>query len=168
MDNGVKPLLRGDRVPQNGDVLVYDAAQEGWVPGEASSVWTEYVKTYSDFVVGNESSGSAEITVATIPANTFIEEVLVRIDSGNEFNDPGDGTVIILNLTFKPNLLPAEYIDGATGHFIVTKTDLEGVQVSEVSRTLSIVLQVDADAAHTLNEITTGTLSVLVKTSQLP
>lgn len=55
MDNGVKPLIRGDRVPQDGDTLVYDAAQEGWVPAAPVTGGAEQT---SDYVSAGGSAGN--------------------------------------------------------------------------------------------------------------
>lgn len=136
------------------------------------SVWQKFTIDYTDVVTGNEALGEGSVNITTILAGHYIEAVAINIPPGETWNDPGDGVEITLNLTFGPNLLPAYSIEGVDDFYnSINQADIDtaipNARVHEQNRTLSATVKVDMYVAHTMSEITSGSIDIYIKTLSL-
>jgi hypothetical protein len=132
-----------------------------------STGWAVYSFDYLDFVTGNEAESNVELVVVEIPANTFVEKVLLYIDDA--WNDPGDGMPIYVNLAGQTVAGQADLSGSGDFYLISTAAALAtAVEVNTIARDITVVVNPAEFGAHTMTEITSGSLRVYVKTTALP
>lgn len=129
--------------------------------------WTVYSFVYTDFVTGNEAEENVELDVVEVPANTFVEKVLLYIDDA--WNDPGDGLPIHVNLGGMEVVGGSDLSGSADFYVIGTAADLATAsEVDTAARDITVIVNPAEFGAHTMAQVTSGSLKVYVKMKALP
>lgn len=177
-DNSTGKKFVVDDAPDDGEVFQYDIERDEYVSKPlpesvgGGETWVKASYSYSDFVTGRETEEDSEIVVETFPIDTIVEGLIVR--RVTNVNDPDmSGDAIGLQLILGTEAL----IDTSWGfdhpapltHSVNRATiDDNTFYVLRASKELKIRLIASQYGAHTMGDITSGTLEVYYKVAALP
>ncbi len=175
-DNAAK-MINIPVAPTDGDVLTFRTETNDFrpeQPAEASpggaAGYTKYSYTFADFVTGRETETNTELTVVTRDAGTVLDDVKVFVDNWNDPGNIGDGLTSQVNIDGYPLFGDnSVFIEDQTKYINVAQARIDSStkRVSDSSTILSIVINAAEFGAHTMGDLTRGTVDVYVKMTAL-
>lgn len=132
------------------------------------SGWIKQSYTFEDFVDGNETEENVALSVCNIPAKHVIEQAILHIN--DTWNDPGDGLPVHVLVDGTNELAGGSDVSGSSDFYIsATQANIDSPiqRISPSSRAITVVVNPAEFGAHTMDDITSGSLSVFVKMSAI-
>ncbi len=160
--------------PTDGQVLAFNAGIGRWAPADAAqgggSGYTKYSFTYLDFATGHGGDGNFELLVATIPALTNLDDVKINMtEFWSELG--GDGVQLYLTIDTSGALVDSVYMHGEREpnfpRVDQAAIDATHRRFKDTPMELRALINVAADAAHTLSELDSGAFDIYVKTTSM-
>ena len=164
-DNSVKQI-KLQTAPVDGELLSYDAATETFnnvSPSAATTLWTKYVVPLADLADGNELNSTAEITIATIAADTFVDKVALKVTQ--VWDDPGGGVTMTVVIDSDTAISVGLDAEAAGDYTISAQGTLDAIQALATSRPLKVAIDY---GVNTLGDATTGEVEIYVRSQALP